>query len=98
MQTPQQPASHSKPVGEPERWLDHPENVNKLCIALYILCAVFVVAELFVHKHGDLNFENWFAFHAWFGFASYCFLIFAAKLLRKFVMRKESYYDQTGNN
>ena len=84
---------HRLPPGEELRWLDKPANVNKLCIALYIACALAVVGEFFIHKHGYFNFENWFAFHGWFGFLSYCFLIFAAKLLRTIVKRDEGYYD-----
>jgi len=83
---------HKIPAGESLRWLDRPENVNKICYVLYALCALTVIGELFIHKHGYFNFENWFAFHGWFGFVSCCALVFAAIALRKVVMRDEDYY------
>lgn len=84
---------HRIPEGESLRWLDKPANVNKLCIALYVLCGITIIAEFFIHKHGHFRFEDWFAFHAWFGFGSYCFLIFTAKGIRKLIKRDEDYYD-----
>lgn len=81
------------PANEPPDWLDKPANVDKLIRALYIACGLTIVADIFVHRHGHFWFENLFAFHAVFGFASYVFLIFVAKKLRKLNGRAENYYD-----
>jgi len=82
------------PANETPRWLDDPHNVNKIVVALYIVCALTIVADFFIHRHGHFWFENLFAFHAVFGFASYVTLIFCAKRLRKLLARSENYYDE----
>jgi len=81
-------------INEAPRWLDSPANVNKIVVALYIACALTIVADLFIHRHGHFWFENVFAFHAVFGFASYCTLIFCAKRLRQWLARPENYYNE----
>lgn len=87
------PAANERP-----RWLDDPDNVEKVVRALYIACGLTIVADLFIHRHGHFWFENVFAFHAAFGFASYVFLIFAAKQLRKLNSRPENYYESYASN
>lgn len=76
------------------RWLDEPANVTKVYRAVWIVCGLLLVAEPFVHKHGELAFEDWFGFHGWFGFVACVALVLAAKLMRKVVMRPEDYYDR----
>ncbi len=72
---------------------DNPKNVKRLRLFFYIALAAVLVAELFIEKHHGFEVEHFFGFYAVYGFISYVFLIFAAKLLRKIVMRKEDYYD-----
>ncbi|MEJ2114796.1 MAG: hypothetical protein P8X88_01775 [Gammaproteobacteria bacterium] len=74
-------------------WLDQPRNINKIVYALYIVCASLFLADLFYHKHGHFDFENWFGFYAWFGFMAYISIVMSAKLFRKIIKRKEDYYD-----
>jgi len=76
------------------RWLDAPANVTKVYRAVWVVCGLLLLAEPFVHKHGDLAFEDWFGFHGWFGFVACVALVLAAKLMRKAVMRPEDYYDR----
>ena len=76
-----------------ERWLDRPENVNRIIMVLVAACIGSVVADFFYHKHGDFHFQEWFAFDAIFGFAAYVGLITVAKGWRRLVMRNEDYYD-----
>ncbi len=85
-------------ANEKKRWLDDPANVEKIVRALYIACALTIVADLFIHRHGHFWFENVFAFHAMFGFASYVVLIFTAKRLRQINMRPENYYESYKEN
>lgn len=73
---------------------DDPKNVRLLRTGFYIaLCAV-LIADLFIHKHSEFGVDGFFGFYAVYGFISYVFLIFTAKLLRKIVMRRENYYDR----
>jgi len=74
-------------------WLDQPKNVNKIVYLLYVVCAALLIVEFFYHKHGHFAFEQWFGFYAWFGFIAYISIVMSAKLLRKFIKRKENYYD-----
>lgn len=76
------------------RWLDAPANVTKVYRSVWVVCGLLLLAEPFVHKHGDLAFEDWFGFHGWFGFVACVALVLAAKLMRKAVMRPEDYYDR----
>lgn len=73
---------------------DNPKNVKRLRTGFYIALVLVLVAELFIHKHPEFGVEHFFGFYAVYGFISYVFLIFVAKLLRKGVMRKEDYYDR----
>ena len=83
-----------KPQREREYWVDRKENVDKVYWGVWVLCALLMVAEPFVHKHGDLSFENWFGFHGWFGFVACVALVLAAKLLRQILKRPEDYYER----
>ena len=78
---------------ERKYWLDDPRNIRKVFWALCVVCAVVFVADAFYHKHGEFAAEYVFGFYALFGFCAYVGLIFAAKGLRKLLMRKEDYYD-----
>lgn len=73
---------------------DNPKNVKRLRTGFYIALVLVLLAEFFIQKHHGFAVEHFFGFYAVYGFISYVFLIFVAKLLRKVVMRKEDYYDQ----
>lgn len=79
-------------------WLDNPANVRLIIIALAIICALLFVSDFFYHKHGHFDFELWPGFYAWYGFASYCFIVLSAKQLRKLLKRDENYYDNASAN
>jgi hypothetical protein len=75
-------------------WLDHSQNVDKVYYSLCLLCAVVLLADFFYLKHAQLPWEEWFGFYAFYGFVACVSLVLIAKQLRKFLMRKEDYYDQ----
>lgn len=53
-----------------------------------------VAAEPFVHHHASFGIDGTFGFHAWYGFATCCAMVFAAKLfLGKVLSRPDDYYD-----
>lgn len=82
-----------KPTGEPERWLDRKENVDKVYWGVWVLCGLLFLAEPFVHKHTYFAFEGWFGFHGIFGFVACVGLVIAAKGLRVLLKRPEDYYE-----
>jgi hypothetical protein len=82
-------------MASPERryWLDDRRNVKKVIYALFAVCGLLVVLDLFVHRHVDHGLEQVPAFYALYGFICCVFLVLAAKELRKIIRRKEDYYD-----
>lgn len=80
--------------GERARWLDKKENVTKLYWAVWASCALLLLVEPLVHKHGYFSFEHWFGFHGGFGFVACVALVLAAKALRRFLKRPEDYYER----
>jgi len=82
------------PRNERRYWLDRKENVDKVYWGVWALCALSILAEPFVHKHGDFSFENWFGFHGWYGFVACVVLVLAAKALRVILKRPEDYYER----
>ena len=74
-------------------WLDEPRNVRTIYRALIVVCALLFLADAFYHKHVELAAEAWFGFYGIFGFVACVALVLAAKELRKFLMRDETYYD-----
>ncbi len=87
-----EPHGHKIPEGEEPRWVDHPENVEKIVRALFVLTGLTMAADFAYHKHGHFGFENIPGFHAFWGFGSFVFLVLVAIQLRKVVMRDEEYY------
>ena len=62
--------------------------------ALYGLCACSVIADLVIHRHVSHPWEKLPEFYPLYAFVSILILIFAAKALRRLVMRPEDYYDR----
>lgn len=73
---------------------DNPKNVKRLRTGFFLCLILVFVSQSFVEMHGEFDVEHFYGFYAVFGFVAYVFLIFAAKILRKIIMRKENYYDQ----
>ena len=85
----------SKPhVPEPAYWLDDRRNVDHLVHGFYVVCALLMVIDVFVPKHGPYAIEHWFGFYGWFGFVACVALVLIAKQLRRVLMRPENYYDR----
>ena len=91
---PTEPSDRSTPSGEKKDWLDDPGNVSKIFYGIVAVCALLLAADLFYDKHAESSLELYFGFSAFFGFVSYVFIVFAAKQLRKILMRPEDYYDR----
>lgn len=58
------------------------------CGALVVL----LIADFFIHKHGEFSWEGVPGFFAFYGFASCVALVFIGKVLRLFIKRDEDYY------
>ena len=85
-----------QPRDERKYWLDDPKSVDKICYALYAICAIFALADFFPYKHHlHFDFEYWKGFSSIYGFVSCVALVLAATQLRKVLMRDEDYYDDS---
>ena len=79
---------------EKKYWLDDPRVVKGIIRAVFIVCGLLVLADLFYDKHGHFDFEQWFGFHGFFGFVAFVGLVLVSKMMRVFVKREEDYYDR----
>ena len=75
-------------------WIEQPETVRKIVYLLYALCAVLLVVDPLIHKHGPFAIEHVWGFYGLYGFIGCVFLVVAAKAMRVVLMRAESYYDR----
>jgi hypothetical protein len=62
-------------------------------LALFVLAFALLVLELFVHRHAEINIENFFFFPAFYAFVICVAIVLGGIVLRKLVMRNEDYYD-----
>lgn len=83
----------NEPQSDSQHWLDRPSNIRKLVRTFLVICILVLVADFFYEKHSHYGWEKSPGFYALFGFSAYVFLVFAAKAFRRFVMRKQDYYD-----
>ncbi len=74
-------------------YFDKPENVRKLWIMLYAVCALLVVPDIFTRRHAYFGFDGFFGFYALLGFISCAVLILLSKLVGLILKTKENYYD-----
>lgn len=72
---------------------DKIENIKKLLRVFYLLCALLLLADFFIHRHVSHQWENLWGFYAVYGFVACVVLVLVAKQMRKFLMRGERYYD-----
>lgn len=79
---------------EKKYWLDHPRNVKKIIYALYVVCALLLLADATYHKHTHFDVEGRWGFFGLFGLVACVVLVLAAKGLRVLLKREEDYYDR----
>ena len=81
---------------QPEKtyWLDDKRNVSKVFWALVTVCAMLFMADAFIDRKTNFDFQKFFGFFGLFGFGLSCLLVLTAKELRKILMRDEDYYDR----
>lgn len=75
-------------------WIDEPKNVDRIVWALYAVCALLILIDPLIHKHGPFAIEHLWGFYAIYGFIGCVGLVLAAKLMRVVLMRSEDYYDK----
>lgn len=81
------------PLPQDHGWADIHENKRRVRVALYAVCLLLLVLDLFIHRHTYNTLEQIPLFYALYGFAALVFAVVAAKGLRALVKRDEDYYD-----
>ena len=61
---------------------------------LLALCILLVILEIVVSRHPIFSWEAWFGFYGIWGFVSLFGIVLLGKQLRRFVGRREDYYDE----
>lgn len=70
-----------------------PVSGGAMLLALYAACAVLLVVDLVLDRHGYFDIEHAPGFYAICGFAGSAVLVVAAKLMGAVLERRENYYD-----
>ncbi len=78
--------------GEQLSWLERKRNIDRMFYGLVAICLGLALADLAYHKHTYFDLEKIPGFHGLYGFAVFCFAVFAGSLLRRGLMRGEDYY------
>ena len=78
---------------EQQHIFDKPENVRRLLWLLYLVCALLLAADLFIHRHVTHEWESLRGFYAFYGFVACVSLVLLARQLRKILQRPENYND-----
>ena len=75
-------------------WFDHPKNIKRLKAGFYIVLALLVLPDFFMHKHTLFSsVEAWPGFYAFFGFVACVIIILVSKLFGFALKVREDYYD-----
>jgi len=94
-------------VPEKKHIFDDPRNVRRVLWALLATCGFLLIADFIFHRHVVHPWEALWGFYALFGFVACVVLVLyalfgfvacvvlvlVAKGMRKYLMRKEDYYD-----
>jgi len=73
-------------------WLDNVKNVDRLVYGLYVICAALFLADFFYKKKTYLDLEDVTGFYGIYGFVMCFALVVCARIIRRFIMRDETYY------
>ena len=76
-----------------DHWLTRPATIRKLWIALYVVLAITVLAQLGIKVKGYFGVDGWFGFGAPYGFFSRVAMVLVAKVVGFLLKRPEDYYD-----
>jgi hypothetical protein len=78
-----------------QHWLSRPGTIRVLWVVFAVILAATLAAEALVHMHPRFRFEDWFGFHAGYGFLACVGMVLFAKALGAFLKRPDDYYQPT---
>ncbi len=80
-------------MDEKRHIFDDPRNIKRLLRIFYAISAVLLAVDLVYERHVLHAWEKLFGFYAAYGFVACVLLVLVAREMRKFLMRREDYYD-----
>ena len=78
---------------EEKHWLVRPDTIRWLWRGGFIILALLVFADFFIHTHEYFNIDGSFGFYSWYGLTVCIGMVLFAKALGIFLNRKDTYYD-----
>ena len=75
------------------KFLYKPGNLKKILALGIAILIITVLAETLIALHPYFAIADFFSFNAAYGFISCVLLVILAKLLGRFIKRREDYYD-----
>lgn len=78
---------------DPKGMFDNPDTVKWILRVFYAVCVLLVALDFVVHRHIYTDIERIPTFYALYGFVACVALVLVAKLMRKVLMREETFYD-----
>jgi hypothetical protein len=76
-----------------KHWLVRPETVRKLWGGFAAVLVATVAVGLLVQGHPHFDIERLPGFYAWYGFLTCVAMVLVARLLGRFLKRRDTYYD-----
>lgn len=74
-------------------WLSRPKSIRVSRWVFAMMLVLVVLAQIFVNINDNFTVDGWFGFHAIYGFLSCLGMVVVAQLLRVFLKRPDTYYD-----
>ena len=85
-------AESTPPAGKPH-WLVRKGTIKLLWVLGLALLVYLVYLDRYLTPHPHFGIDGSFGFHAWYGLITCIAMVLVAKLLGKFIGRKDTYYD-----
>ncbi len=83
------------PVARPFMWLLDERVRNGFMYFIGFATLISIAADFFIKRHGHFHFEEYKGFFAFFGFASFAFVVLMGWPLRRLTGRSEEYYPES---
>lgn len=83
------------PASEEPGFFYRPEVIKNILRGFYAVCIVLFVLDFVFHRHAYFSVESWWGFYGVFGFVACVALVLIAKIMRRFLWREATYYDDS---
>jgi hypothetical protein len=83
------------PMTDPaqKHWLIRPATIRGFWRFGWVVLALLVLGDFFIHGHPVSKVDGTFGFYAWYGFAACVAMVLFSKAIGAFLKRADTYYD-----